>query len=212
MAATKDLEIKQGRTFTLALRWETEPIVRKAISVVSFATGAPRLTVTSHGAPDGWRCALYGIKGPKQLNATNNPPRKTDFTEVTVVDTNTIELNGINPYDEQGNEWPAYISGGFLQYFTPMSLAGQSARMKIKDKIGGLLLASSEVGDAPLDILSFSIDNDAKTITLNIAASDTDDIAWTRGVYDLEMVSNDAEPVVIAILTGNVSVIREVTT
>lgn len=138
MAVTKDLTIKQGKTFTLVLRWETEPIVRKAITGVSFISGAPRITAIGHGAPDGWRCAFYGIKGPKQLNAANNPPRSEDYHAATTIDADTVEMNEINPYDEeQGNELPAYVSGGFLQYNTPMDLTGYMARLAVKDKIGG---------------------------------------------------------------------------
>ena len=213
MAATKDLVIVQGKTFTLILRWEVEPIVRKAVSGVSFATGAPRITAVSHGIPDGWRGVIYGVKGPKLLNAENNPPRDVDYHEVTVIDADTIEFNGLNPYDEQGGVWPAYVSGGFLQYFTPMDLTGQTPRMQIKDKPGGTVLASSLAGDAPLDIIDFAVDTAAKTIKMTIAASSTDDItSWTRGAYELEMVSNDVEPTVVSLLTGRVSVVKEVTT
>ena len=210
MAATKDLTIQQGKTFTLALRWETEPVVRKAITGVSFASGAPRITAVGHGAPDGWRCTMYGIKGPKQLNAENNPPRSDDYHAATALDADTIELNEINPYDEQGNEWPAYVSGGFLQYNTPMDLAGYTARMDIKNKVGGTVLASTDSGDAPLDVIDIALDNTAKTITLSIAATDSDDFAWKTGVYELELVS--ATGVVTALISGKVSVTKEVTT
>ena len=44
----------------------------------------------------------------------------------------------------------------------------------------------------------------------NGPATDTDDFTWKTGVYDLEMVS--AAGAVTAILTGKVSVTREVTT
>ena len=210
MAGPKDLTIKQGKTFAFVLRWETEPIVRKAITGVSFALGAPRITAVGHGALDGWRCAFYGIKGPKQLNAENNPPRAEDYHAATVLDADTVELNEINPYDEQGNEWPAYVSGGFLQYNTPMDLTGYTARMKIKNKVGGTLLASSDAADAPLDVIDIAIDNTAKTITLTVAATETDDFTWTRGVYDLEMVSGAG--VVTALISGRVSISKEVTT
>ena len=211
MAVTKDLTIKQGKTFTLVLRWETEPIVRKAITGVSFASGAPRITAVGHGAPDGWRCAFYGIKGPKQLNAANNPPRSEDYHAATTIDADTVEMNEINPYDEeQGTEWPDYVSGGFLQYNTPMDLTGYTARMKIKNKVGGTLLASSDAADAPLDVIDIALDNTAKTITLGIAATDSDDFTWKVGVYDLEMVSSTG--VVTEILTGKVVVTKEVTT
>ena len=205
MAATKDLTIQQGKTFTLALRWETEPIVRKAITGVSFTSGAPRITAVGHGAPDGWRCTLYGIKGPKQLNAANNPPRNDDYHAATVLDADTVELNDINPYDTQGNEWPAYVSGGFLQYNTPMDLTGYTARLAVKDKIGGTVLLSLTTENNGI-----VIDNAKKTITLTVEATATDDFTWTRGVYDLEMVSPTG--VVTALISGRVSISKEVTT
>ena len=210
MPATKDLTIQQGKTFTLVLRWETEPVIRKAITGVSFVAGAPRITAVGHGAPDGWRCAFYGVKGPKQLNAENNPPRAEDYYPATVLDADTVELNDVNPYDEQGNEWPAYVSGGFLQYNTPADLAGYTARMDIKNKVGGTVLASTDSGDAPLDVIDIALDNTAKTITLSIAATDSDDFAWKTGVYELELVS--ATGVVTALISGKVSVTKEVTT
>ena len=205
MPATKDHTIQQGKTFAFVLRWETEPIVRKAITGVSFALGAPRITAVGHGAPDGWRCTLYGIKGPKQLNAENNPPRAEDYHAATVLDADTVELNEINPYDEQGNEWPAYVSGGFLQYNTPMDLTGYTARLAVKDKIGGTVLLSLTTENGGI-----AIDNVAKTITLTIAAAATEDFAWSRGVYELEMVSPTG--VVTALLIGKVSVTKEVAT
>ena len=205
MAASKDIEIQQGKTFTLVLRWETEPVIRKAITGISFAGGSPRITAAGHGVPDGWRCTLYGVKGPKQLNAENNPPRSDDYHAATVLDADTIELNEINPYDEQGNEWPAYVSGGFLQYNTPMDLTGYTARLAVKDKIGGTVLLSLTTENGGI-----AIDNTKKTITLTVAATETDDFTWTRGVYDLEMVSPTG--VVTALISGSVSISKEVTT
>ena len=205
MAVSRDLVVQQGKTFTLVLRWETEPIVRKAITGVSFASGAPRITAVGHGAPDGWRCTLYGIKGPKQLNAENNPPRADGYHAATVLDANTVELNEINPYDEQGNEWPAYVSGGFLQYNTPIDLTGYTARLAIKNKIGGTVLLSLTTENNGI-----ALDNIKKTITLTVEATATDDFTWTRGVYDLEMIS--AAGVVTAPISGKVSVTKEVTT
>lgn len=208
--ADKDLTILQGKTFSLVLRWETEPIVYKPITAISLAFGAPRPTVVGHGIPPNWRGAISRVKGMKQINAPNSPPKPGDYTTITVVDQNTVELNDVAPFDDNGNEWPAYTEGGFLQYNTPVDLTGYTARMKIKDKVGGTVLASTEVEDSPLNILAIAIDNADKRITLTIAATDTDDIAWTKGVYDLEMVS--ATGVVTAILSGKVAVTKEVTT
>lgn len=212
MATTKDIEIVQGKTFSLTLRWETTPIIRKPITAISLASGAPRLTVTGHGMVNGWRGAVTRVVGMKQINAKNSPPKSSDYTPVTVIDADTVELNEVTPCDDNGNEWPAYVSGGFIQYNTPVDLSGQRARMKIKDKVGGTTLASTEAADSPLNILSFDVDNVEKKISLTIAASATDDITWIKGVHELEMVSDDAEPVVVQLLEGRFSVKKEVTT
>lgn len=209
MASAKDLIIQQGKTYSLVIRWETEPIVFKPITAISLAAGAPRLTVAGHGCPAGWRAAVTRVKSPKQINAENNPPKASDYRPVTVIDANTVEFNDLAPFDDNGNEWPAYTEGGFLQYNTPVDLTGYTARMKIKDKIGGAVLASTEAGDTPLNVLVIVIDNATKTIALTIEATATDDFAWTKGVYDLEMISATGK--VTAILSGRVSVTKEVT-
>ena len=206
MAVQKDLAIQQGKTFALVLRWETEPVIYKPITAIS-QTAPVRLTVPGQGAPDGWRTAVVSVKGMTEINAKNDPPRGDDYHPVTVLDADTVEINEINASD-----FHAYVSGGYLRYNTPVDLTGYTGRMKIKDKVGGTVLLSTEAIDSPLDVIDIALDTTAKTITLTIAASATDDITWNRGVYDLEMVSSDAEPVVTAILTGKVSVTREVTT
>ena len=210
MADTRDIPITQGKTFSLVIRWESEPVIRKAITAISLASGAPRLSVVGHGLTNGWRCAVTRAKGMPQINAQNYPLREADYHPATVIDNGTVEFNDVTPVDDNGKEWPAYVSGGFLEWYSPVDLTGQTARMKIKDKIGGTVLASTEPGDAPLNVLSIAIDNAAKTITLAIAATDTDDFAWKTGVYDLEMVS--ATGVVVAIMAGKVLVSKEVTT
>ena len=106
-------------------------------------------------------------------------------------------------------DYKAYVSGGFLQYLTPVDLTSYTARMQIKDKVGGTVLASTEVGNAPLDIITITIDNVTKTISMLIAATDTEAIVWTKGVYELEMV---AAGVVTALLVGKITVTREITT
>lgn len=210
MADTQDLKITQGKTFSLVVRWETEPVIRKPITAISLASGAPRLSVVAHGIPSGWRSYVTRVEGMKQINAANNPPRETDFHPATVVDAGTVELNDIDPVDDNGRVWSAYTSGGFLCWNTPVDLTGYTSRMKIKDKVGGTVLVSTDALDTPNNVLTIAIDNATKTITLSIPATATDDFTWKAGVYDLEMVS--ASGVVTAILSGKVSVTKEVTT
>ncbi len=216
--ADKEILIQKGKTFSLAVRWETEPIIRKAITAVSFATGAPRLTVTSHSIPDGWRGAIYSVKGPKQINARSSPPRSADYQTLTVIDANTLELNGVTPVDDNGTDWSAYVSGGFVQCYTPQDLTGYTARIDIRDKIGGTLLLSSELADSPLDKITATVNTSLKTITLGISATDTTALTFKKGIADLELVSAGGVVTKLKLTQGNaedpdvVRVVGEVTT
>ena len=204
-AVKKDFEILIGSTWGYVIRWGTTPIVRKPITAIDFSMGAPRPSVAAHGLFDGWGVAVYGVKSPRQINAANNPPEGSDYHSATVIDAGTIELNDVTPVDENGQEWPAYTSGGFIQYDTPVDLTGYTARMSIKDKIGGSVLHSLTTENNGIDI-----DPAAKTITLSIPAADTEDFIWSRGVYDLEMVSPAGK--VTRIISGRIALSREVTT
>ena len=44
MSKLRELLIQKGKTFTLPVRWETEPIIRKPITGISFASGANTTT------------------------------------------------------------------------------------------------------------------------------------------------------------------------
>ncbi len=204
-AVKKDLEILIGSTWGYVIRWGTTPIVRKPITAIDFSMGAPRLSVASHGLFDGWGIAVYGVKSPRQINAANNPPEGSDYHSATVIDTGTIELNDVTPVDENSQEWPAYTSGGFIQYDTPVDLTGYTARMSIKDKIGGAVLHSLTTENGGI-----TIDTAAKTVLLSIPAATTEDFTWSRGVYDLEMVSATGK--VTRIISGRIVLSREVTT
>lgn len=204
MAAKQDLTILQGKTFQQVLRWEAPPIIYKAITGITQAAPAV-VTAPSHGVPNGWRVAFETIKGMVELNSANNPPKASDYYQATVLSANTIELNTVNSIG-----YKPYANSGVLRYNTPVDLAGYTARMKIKDKIGGTVLASTEAGDTPVDVITITINNSDKTISIEILAIDTAAFTWTKGVYDLEMVS--AGGVVTALLYGSVTVTPEVTT
>lgn len=204
MADTKDLTILQGKTFSLLLRWEVEPIVYKQITAIQ-QTAPVRITSAEHGIPDGWRVAITSVKGMTEVNAEANKVRDRDYNPVTVVDMNTVEINAINAAG-----FKPYVSGGYLQFNTPADLEGYTARMSIKDKVGGTLLASSKIADAPLDILELTIDTALSAVIIKISAIDTAAIAWKKGVYELELESSTG--VVTSLLSGAVSVTKEVTT
>lgn len=204
MATTRNLVIKQGKTFSLILRWELDEILYKAITGIEQSAPA-RLVVPMHNIPDGWRGAVTNVRGMVEINSEANNIGDSDYKEITVIDANTIELNAVNAAG-----FKAYTSGGYLQINKPADLAGYTARMDIRDKVGGTLLASSDASDAPLNIITLTIDNTKKTITMLISATATAAIAWSKGVYELEMVSGTG--VVAAVMTGQATVSREITT
>ncbi len=202
---TKDLSLVAGTSFSLVLRWESAPILRKAITAISVATGAPRITVDGHGIPDGWRVAVTGVKGMTELNAEDPARlRDSDYHQATVIDANVIELNEVN-----GADFRPWTSGGVVQWNTPVSLAGFTGRLRVEDRHGGTLLASNLVADDPLDILELLIDDTLKTVTAVFPAAATTALAGKSGVWEVEMVSGDATPVVTQLLRGTVSVGKE---
>lgn len=193
-----NLEIVQGSTFERTVRWETPPFVYKAITAITRAAPAV-ITAPAHGLPERWRVAVVSAGGMDEINA-NDPPKAKQYKRATVVDGDTISLNEVN-----STEYSAYTSGGYLQYYTPVDLSGYTARMKIKDRVGGTTLVELTTENGGI-----SLDNTAKKIVLTISADDTDEYTWTRGVYDLELVS--PTDVVTKLLTGKIKVVPEVTT
>ena len=201
MAATKDLTIQQGRTFSLALRWESPPVVYRPITAIA-QTAPARLTVPAHGVPDGWRVAITNVKGMTEINAEANKLTSRDYHQATVLDANTVEINDINAAG-----FKAYTSGGYIQFDTPVDLTGFTARMTIKNRVGGTVLYTLTTENGGI-----VIDAAANLVTLNISAVDTAAMTFTTGVYDLEMVSGATPAVVTALLSGRVTVSKEVTT
>lgn len=200
MTTKLNLTIRQGETFTRVIRWETLPYVYSTITGVQQAAPV-RITAGSHGLKSGWRAAVIGVRGMTQLNAKHSPPRDSEFIQVTAVDASTVTFNTVSSVD-----YSAYTSGGYLMSYTPVDLTGYTARMHIRDRIGGtvLLALTSDVPDNRI-----SLDNTEHTITVVISADDTAALTFTKGVYDLEMVSPTGA--VTTIFRGTVTVPKEVT-
>ena len=208
MATTKDISILQGSTFSIPVRWMNgDQIIRKPITSISVASGAPRLTVVGHDCPNGWPTAVTLVKGMTPINAKNAEPKGADYRVTTVIDTDTLEYNAISPVDDNGREWPAYTTGGFVQWYAPFDLTGKSASMVIYDKKGGTVLASTEAAHAPLDVITATVDTANKAITYSIKSSDTATFAWKKGVYEAEVYSNADDKQRIA--EGEVTISRE---
>lgn len=200
-AAEIDLEILQGKTFNYAFRWESDPLVYKAIAGISNAAPVQITTAAAHGLPDSWRVAVVGAQGLTDLNAENNPPKVNEFIESTVVSSTVIELNERHTLGARSHT----AGTGAIVYRTPVDMTDYTARMTVKDRVGGTALLSLTTANGRV-----AIDATASRVSLTISDADTTDITWTRGVYELEMISGAG--VVTALATGTVKVIREVTT
>jgi len=172
--------IVRGSTFVLTVQWAVPPIIYKPITGIT-QTAPVRITCVGHGLVDGWPVAITNVKGMTDINATANKISDRDKYPVTVIDADTFEINTI---DAAG--FKAYTSGGYVQYDTPQTLTSITPRMTIRDRVGGTVLASTEIGDAPLNVIAPDADNATKIITFTIDADDTADFAWKKGVFDVE--------------------------
>lgn len=193
-------ELVKGSSFRRLVRWESEPLIAKTITGISQAAGAV-VTAAAHGVTDGWRVAVVSAGGMRQINAENYPPQEDEFTSATLLTSSTLKLNNVNSLG-----YTAYTSGGALVYYTAVDMTGYTARLTIRDQIGGtsLLALTSSSG--------ITLDNTLKTITIDITAAQTAAMTWSEGVYDLELVSPEATPFVTKLLSGAVLVSGEVTT
>jgi hypothetical protein len=201
MTKKLNLVIRQGETFTRVIRWETPPYVYKAITAITQAAPV-QITAVGHGLKSGWRAAVVSVRGMKEINAEHSPPRDSEFHQVTVVDVDNVTLNDVNSSD-----FSAYTSGGYLQYYTPVNLTGYTARMTIKDRVGGTALLTLTSGLPDNRIV---VDTANNTVTLSILPADTAALGFIKGVYDLEMVSGAGA--VTTIFSGSITVAKEVTT
>lgn len=179
------LKITRGSTFADTLRWATSEC---RLIAGSIAAAAPVVVqATAHGLPDGWFVSVEGH------------PRIAESSQFAIkrIDADSFSLPCLN-----GSAFGT-TRNVVIRTNTPVDLAGYTARMHIRDKVGGaLLLELTTENDCIV------LDNSVKTISRTISAEDTADIAWKKGVYDLEMVSGDY---VIKIDSGTVEVADEVT-
>lgn len=199
MSDSIHLCIVQGKTFQKTIYAETKPL--KYVPVSGVASVSPvSVDVINHGVPDGWRVTFTGVRGMTQLNAENWLPLGADWHRATVVNSNRVQLNEVD-----GSKFDAYVSGGSLVYWTPESLTGCTARMEIRQRVGGTLYETLTTENGKI-----VIDAGAYTTSLLIPAEDTAAYTWRRGVFDLELVKGDGT--VLSLMHGDVSLTREVTT
>lgn len=188
-----NLKIYQGATFEQSLRWEAGS--KTYVPITSITNAAPVvITAPMHNAPEGWRVRITNVLGMKEINSPTEEYRSISNTTV-----DTFELNSVNSLG-----FAPYISGGVVEYNTPVDLTGYFGRMQVRVKPSDpivLLELTSENGGIIVDTIS-------KTISIYISATDTAGIPFTSGVYSLELVNIGGR--VVRFVEGNISVVQEV--
>lgn len=194
-----NLKIYQGGTFKETLRWESS--TKKYLAITGISKAAPMVVTTEPGTccPAGWRFKVTNVLGMTDANTSED----VYYTATSIASTgldNKITVNSINSAG-----FKDYTSGGFVQYNDPIDLAGMTASMQIKDKIGGTEIIALNTTNGGI-----IIDNVLKTITIVITAAQTAALDFSAAVYDMEIASSGGE--VTKFVSGNVSLVKEVTT
>lgn len=184
----------QGSTFQDVYRWESETKVYVPITNIQKSAPCIVTTQTPHNIPVGWRFRVVGAGGMKEVNSSSD-----NYYIATNTTATTIEINQVNSLLYQ-----AYTSGGVVEYNQPVPIANFSARMQIRETVDStevLHQATTENGQ-------ILIDDQQKTIQVNILGNVTKDFNFSTAVYSIELYDGNN---VITFINGNITLIKEVT-
>jgi hypothetical protein len=188
-----NFKLYQGSTFSEVLRWESS--LKTYVPITNTSKSAPLVvTAPAHGVPKEWRVKFTNILGMVELNSNDT------YYQATSVTSDTITINDINSLG-----FKSYISGGVVEYNTPISLTGFTARMQVRSKID----STTVIVELTTENGYIVIDNTIKTITLNIPASITAAFTFSTAVYSLEIVSGGGK--VTPFCEGTITLVKEVT-
>jgi len=178
-----NLVIRKGATVRIPIRIESGEWDYAQITTIEN-TAPVRITAPSHGIPDGWRAAVMNAKGLVDLNAENNPPKDAELRKITRIDGNTVEINDINAAG-----FKAHVENtGQLAFRKPLILSSYvSARMDVKDKIDGTVIATFKTQDGTLEI---DLASDAIWLSLTPVQSTLPVKAY---VADIELMTADGK-------------------
>jgi hypothetical protein len=177
-APVVDINIVRGKTFEFMYRYADKELVY--LPITGMPNTAPvRLTVANHEIPDGWPVRIEGVRQPEELNSEDD-----SFYFAATFSPSVIELNAV-----RADSWRTYTTGGLVIFNRPFDLTGCSARMQIRDKVDGkiLLTLSSDSSTDPDG--EIDIDEALAALVVRLSPTVTAAIDWTKGVYDLELIT-----------------------
>ena len=188
-----NFKLYQGSTFNETLRWESSVKSYKPITAITKSAPVV-ITSVAHGIPVEWRVRFTNIAGMTELNNSET------YYSVTSTTANTVTINDINSLG-----FKDYVSGGVIEFNTPIDLTGFTARMQIRAKIDDDVIIK-ELTTSSGDI---AVNNTTKTITLTIPAYVTAAFTFSTAVYSLEMISSGGQ--VTTLCNGTITLVKEVT-
>lgn len=193
------LKLIQGSTYRKHLRWEVEPFVYRPI--VAIDSSAPCVVhCPDHGLLIDQTFVIQASQGLTELNAAE-PHCLENWYRGTYIDKDTVQINRVNSTLFKKHT----PNTGNIKYRSVVDLDGYTARMMIRERVGGAILytLTTELGNLILDTVN-------QFVEIIIPDDVTADFDWKKGTYDLEMVSPLG--VVTKIVSGDVTVTKENTT
>ena len=188
-----NFKLYQGSTFSEVLRWESS--LKTYAPITGISKSAPIvITAPAHGVPVEWRVKFTNILGMADLNSNDT------YYQATSVTSDTLTINDINSLG-----FKTYISGGIVEYNTPIDLTGFKARMQVRSKVD----SSTVIIELTTENNYIVINNVNKTINLAIPATITSGFTFSTTVYSLELVSTGGQ--VTPFCDGTITLVKEVT-
>lgn len=196
-----NLTIRRGATVNIPIRLESDTLQSTAITAITKSTPVS-ITATGHGLPDQWRSCVVCAGGMTEINA-EYPPFDADLQRTTVVDANTVQFNRVSSAC-----YTTYTSGGSLVSYAPLDLSSfTSARLEVKNRVGGTQLALWTTTDGTLEI-----DNIAKALWVRLTAAQSTALSFTKGVFDIELVTAAGAVTAVCRADSVLTMLDEVTT
>ena len=193
-------KVYQGSTFEEVFRWESS--TKSYATINSIPNVAPCKIIVAIGdptPPPQWRIRITGVSGMKELNLLNEEDYYLS-TSVTGTNANEIIINSINAAN-----YTTYISGGIVTWNTPVPLTNLTGAMQIRETIDSTVLLELTTTNGGIVINPTDY-----TITVKMTSAQTTAFTFSTAVYSLEL-TNTVSGKVSTLLTGNLSLVREVT-
>lgn len=197
MGSKLNLKVRQGSMFKKVLRWETEPFIYKPITSIG-STAPCALHVPGHGLLQSQLFAIQNAQGLVDLN--EKAEDITQWHRAHVVDDDHIEINRVNALAFKAHT----PNTGVIKYRTVVDLTGYTARLTLRERMGGVILhtmTSADPEEITLDpatgLVSFVFSSEASKLW-----------TWRKAVFELDLIDVTGEHE-YTIATGDLHLERE---